>query len=951
MKLRWVGGIMLFMAAMLGANEVFVRAVREAVRERQLSFTDERPIEVLQTLLRDVAIEDDQPDLAERLPRPQPFVEAEAFDDEAHSYSQMFSDFGGGIAVFDANGDGRLDVYLVHDGRNWTRPTDENGVLSDEPRCQRNILYLNQGNDTHGRPIFARIDELAKRNDTFVREELLVEGYLYPRENVSDSSCRPGRKANGVLVADFNNDGRPDLYVGNQPDGMPWSHANTWRVLHRFVNPEGRSARHSTIPLMGMGLAFIDYTPTQGTLERIESARGTEPEGANSLYINLGDRDGDGISEWEDVSRQAGVEGKGASYGLIATDIDLDGDLDIFVSNIMDGDFWPGGSKYWAGGLNELFVNQLAETGKLQFVERAAELNVNEKHGEPSPMPPKYRLRRLPLLPPEYSVFFPKFEEYRPDYLVINGGQGEPAEISWHAQFQDVNDDGYPDLWVANDLSYLRLYLNQNGRRFVPAEHVRSDRSGAWMSLTAADFDGDLHEDLFAGNMGGAMLTHGFIAPDIFAAFEPVMVDSLAWAQFVLGKHDTTHAIIDGSDYRRELSHRVRHSRILPPDASLPNNIRSRSIPNVFGLQATELHDFDPDSIDPYEFAWGSVAFDVQNNGRPDLYWLGCLYNRGGGIFAIMGTNPGRLLLNASEAGAPLRFVDLTAEHHLFNIEELRYDRLETDGYIHRPAPAQNWRARDVVHSYDRSVWVSQGRNVSERVINHDLIQTAEYGRAVVVADLNGNGFDDLLLTNQGGYDSKSSKATNLKAMIDGRPQVLPPPDFNYPTLTNYEPGRTRLFLNTYSENRWIKVRLVDDEPRSLNRDGIGARVTINGRKMQVKRAGMQGYLGAVYDDLRFGLGKGGAERIEVVWPDKQRTRTTLTLGSLRDGTLVVSKTRGVVDWRPAAPVPRVRPSATLPAPVTEVRVAPGEAPPTSGARAEPAGGGAERLAAVEAGR
>ena len=96
-----------------------------------------------------------------------------------------------------------------------------------------------------------------------------------------------------------------------------------------------------------------------------------------------------------------------------------------------------------------------------------------------------------------------------------------------------------------------------------------------------------------------------------------------------------------------------------------------------------------------------------------------------------------------------------------------------------------------MVHSYDRSNWSLHGPGVQEKITNQDLIQASENGRAVVSADLNNDGFLDLILRNQGGYDSRSSNGSNLKAVIDGQPQVIPAHDYNYPTPTNYEPGRT----------------------------------------------------------------------------------------------------------------------------------------------------------------
>ena len=138
-----------------------------------------------------------------------------------------------------------------------------------------------------------------------------------------------------------------------------------------------------------------------------------------------------------------------------------------------------------------------------------------------------------------------------------------------------------------------------------------------------------------------------YSVPDPTMLIDPVMTSATMAQQFFFDRHRSMHAFIDGKDVSVEMPVKVRHSKILPPDTALPNNVRSvmpgeRTVP------------YDPDSLDPYEFAWGSTTVDVQNDGRPDIYWVGCLYGRGGGIFPIVGSGPGRLLVNATET--PSRF-------------------------------------------------------------------------------------------------------------------------------------------------------------------------------------------------------------------------------------------------------------------------------------------------------
>ena len=82
-----------------------------------------------------------------------------------------------GGTVFDANGDGRLDLFLPYAQRTFGKQTTESGLLTDEDMpAWPNVLFLNQGNDENGDPIFVSVQELlAKGNKRLEKEELLIE--------------------------------------------------------------------------------------------------------------------------------------------------------------------------------------------------------------------------------------------------------------------------------------------------------------------------------------------------------------------------------------------------------------------------------------------------------------------------------------------------------------------------------------------------------------------------------------------------------------------------------------------------------------------------------------------------------------------------------------------------------------------------------------------------------
>lgn len=227
----------------------------------------------------------------------------------------------------------------------------------------------------------------------------------------------------------------------------------------------------------------------------------------NVLYHNNGD------GTFREVSKQAGVDVRGWGMAAAWGDYNNDGWLDLFVSaygqnlfyhNNGDGTFrdetratglgdltgfWAGASwgDYNRDGWLDLYV-----AGYVQYV---------SFDGEPSS--PQYDVDVPPSLNP--SSFDPER-----NLLYRNNGDGTFREVarrsgvanpegrSLSAAWADFDEDGWPDLYVANDVSDNVLFRNLGDETFEEISHraLVADYRGA-MGISVGDWDGDADLDMF----------------------------------------------------------------------------------------------------------------------------------------------------------------------------------------------------------------------------------------------------------------------------------------------------------------------------------------------------------------------------------------------------------------------------------------------------------------------
>ncbi len=210
---------------------------------------------------------------------------------------------GSGCALFDADGDGDLDLYLVN-GTN----------LSGQPVKGGNALY---------------------RNDTDKTIHLT---------DITESSGAPGRGYGmGCTAGDADNDGDLDLYVTGYPQNILYVNNGdaTFKDASRQANASGGgwSAGAAFFDFEADGdldlyvVRYLTYDPAREPVcERGGIRTYCAPyrfRGApDLLYQNSGD------GTYEDISRRAGIaDPQGKGLGVITLDYDRDGDTDLYVAN------------------------------------------------------------------------------------------------------------------------------------------------------------------------------------------------------------------------------------------------------------------------------------------------------------------------------------------------------------------------------------------------------------------------------------------------------------------------------------------------------------------------------------------------------------------------------------------------------------------------------------------
>jgi hypothetical protein len=286
------------------------------------------------------------------------------------------------------------------------------------------------------------------------------------RSGASGKLYMPEIMGAGVAFLDYDGDGDLDIYAtnGNASPAIPIRGGDLGNRLYR--NDDGRFTDVTAESGLGdtgygMGVAVGDY----------------DSDGDDDLYVtNFGDdrlyRNDDG--RFVDVTTQAGIVASGWSASAVWCDFDRDGRIDLYVTRYV---------AYRPDKKCRDSASRPAYCGPLEF-------------------------------PPVADLLFHNLGEGRFQDVSTSAGIAQVRAAGLGVVCADLDDDGWPDFYVANDAYANQLWVNRTDGTFVDravllgaALNVHGQPE-AGMGVVAADFDNDLRSDLFVTHLAAETNTY-----------------------------------------------------------------------------------------------------------------------------------------------------------------------------------------------------------------------------------------------------------------------------------------------------------------------------------------------------------------------------------------------------------------------------------------------------------
>jgi len=395
----------------------------------------------------------------------------------------------------------------------------------------------------------------------------------------------------------------------------------------------------------------------------------------------------------------------------------------------------------------------------------------------------------------------------------------------------DYDNDGYPDLYVTSYGKNILYHNNGNGS-FTDVTAKAGVGGGGWsVSAGFFDYDNDGKLDLFvtrymewdtkhSKSCGGEW--HTYCPPEEFPATTNILYRNRGDGTF----EDVSQRSGIASKKGRALGVAFADcdddgfTDIYVANDGMQQFLFHNNGDGTFTERALEMGSgLSPDGR--RLSGMGVVFQDYDNDGRPDVIVTelpreiyGLYHNDGNGSFSYRSLETGLGVLSSGSSGWGVGLEDFDNDgwKDLFVAQGHVLDNVEKiDSSLHYwelPTTAINHNGR-----FERTDSGSP---------------SAAAGRGAAFGDLNNDGWQDAVMT-----------------VLGGPPQI---------------------FLNRGGKQHWLVISL---RGTRSNRDGLGARVRVNGQTRFATTAGS--YLSASDKRLHFGLGAAETAKVEIAWPSGTR--------------------------------------------------------------------------------
>jgi hypothetical protein len=373
------------------------------------------------------------------------------------SKKYLIETMGSGVALFDYDNDGRLDIFFVN-GAPLTDPTPKGTIPQKTGSQYWNRLF-------HQKP-----------DGTFedVTQKAGLQGVGYGM---------------GVAVGDYDNDGFEDLYVtayaGNKLYHNNGDGTFTDVTEKAGVGASGWSTSAAWIDLDGDGLLdLVVLRYVQWDFDDIFCGEHREgyraychPDTFRPIAPLVFHNDGNG--HFTEISKQIGMDKPGKGLGIALADYDRDGKIDVFVANDSMSEFLYhnlGGRKFEEVGL----LSQVAVDGDgRSYAGMGVDFADYDNDGWPDLVITDLANQRYALYQNNRDGSF--------NYSTFPTGLANISMLhsGWGVRFLDYDNDGWKDLLVAQGHDIDTIQLNYPNLRYREAPLLVRNTGHGFVDVSA----------------------------------------------------------------------------------------------------------------------------------------------------------------------------------------------------------------------------------------------------------------------------------------------------------------------------------------------------------------------------------------------------------------------------------------------------------------------------------